>query len=152
VPTSPSTRYGEVDFIIRNQVDGIALIRGICHVSKGKKDGKFSNKILPINETSLKVKTSLLSAGTIECCLVYELVYQRNEIDPVMRYYRVFVAVRVFARPFTASYTASVVMFRAERGRFTGKEDDIKRLHKRFYESTWSTIHIHLHTLSGVRH
>jgi hypothetical protein len=106
------------------------LTRSICHVSRGKKDGKFSTKILPMCEASVKVKTSLLSAGTIECCLVYELVDQRNEIEPAMEDHHVYIAVRVFARPFINSYTASAVIFRTGWLSFSGSKYGMKRLHK----------------------
>jgi hypothetical protein len=129
---SPSTSilYGEVDFIIKNQVDDIVLVRGIFYISKGKRDGKFSTKILPMSEAFLKAKASLSSTGTIRCCLVYELVNQRDEIAPIMKNYRVFIAVIVFARSITNSYMASVVMFMAEQDKFTGRKDDIERLRK----------------------
>jgi hypothetical protein len=90
------------------------------------KDGDFSTKILPMNEASVKVKAMYMITGSIECCLVYELIGQRKS-EPVMED-QVFIAVRVFARSFTSSYAVSAVMFSAKRGRFTGKEDDIKRL------------------------
>jgi hypothetical protein len=126
--TSPSTLYGEVHFIIRNQADDIVLIPSICHIPKGEKDGDSSSKILPMSEASVKVKASLSSVGNIKCCMVYELVDQRNESEPIMEDHQVFIAVRVFARPFTSNYTVSAAMFSAKRGRFAGKEDDIKRL------------------------
>jgi hypothetical protein len=124
----PSIWYGEVDFIIKNQVDDMVLMRGICHVPKGKKDGKFSAMILPMSEVSVKVKASLLSARSIECFLVYELVKQRSESNSIMEDDQVFIAVRVFARPFASNCKVSVVMFMARRGQFTGNEDDMKRL------------------------
>jgi hypothetical protein len=126
--SSPSALYGEVHFIIRNQVDDIVLMPSICHMPRGEKDGDFSTKILPMSEASVKVKAEQMIAGRIECCLVYELIDRRNENEPVMEDHQVFIAVRVFARPFINNYKASAVMFHAKRGRFTGKEDDIKRL------------------------
>jgi hypothetical protein len=97
-------------------------------MSKGEKDDNFSTMILPMCDASVKVKATLSSAGSIRCCLVYELVDQRNESNPIMEDHRVFIAIRVFARPFTNSYKASAVMFMARKGQFTGSEDDMKRL------------------------
>jgi hypothetical protein len=102
----------------------------ICHVSRGKKDGNFSTKILPMSEASVKAKALFLLAKCIECCLVYELVDQRNESKPIMKYHQVFIAVRVFAIPLTKKYTVSAVMFMTGKGQFTGSEDDMKRLQK----------------------
>jgi hypothetical protein len=127
---SPSIWYGEVDFIIRNQVDDMVLMHGICHVSKGERDGDFSNMILPMCETSVKIKTSHLLAGSIKCCLVYELIDQKNEHKSIMEHHQVFIAVRVFARPLIKKYKASAVMFMARKGQFTGSENDMKRLKK----------------------
>jgi hypothetical protein len=122
--------YGEVDFIIRNQVDDIVLMPSICHVSRGKKDGNFSTKILPMSEASMKAKALFLLAKRIECCLVYELIDQRNESKSIMKYHQVFIAVRVFAIPLTKKYTVSAVMFMTRSGQFTGSEDDMRRLEK----------------------
>jgi hypothetical protein len=127
---SPSIRFGEVEFIVKNQVDDITLMLSICHVPRGGKDSNFSPMILPMCESSVKVKTSLSSAGSVECCLVYELINQRNESEPVMEDHQVFIAVRVFARPLTNKYKASVAMFMARNGQFTGGEGDMKRLKK----------------------
>jgi hypothetical protein len=128
VATSPSTWHGDVGFIIRNQVDDMVLMRGICHVSKGEKEGDFSTMILPKRSASIKVKPSLLSFGNIECCLVYELIDQRNEHKPIMEFHQVFIAVRVFAIPLFNKYKASVVMFMVREGQFTGSKADMKRL------------------------
>jgi hypothetical protein len=126
--SSPSTLYGEVHFIIRNQVNDIVLMYSICHVQKGEKDDDFSTKILPMSEVFVKVKAANTVAGRLECCLVYELVDQRDESKPLMEDHQVFIAVRLFAKSLTNSYTASAAMFSVKRGRSTGKEDDIKRL------------------------
>jgi hypothetical protein len=128
VLTSPSIWYGEVDFIIRNQVNNIALIRGTCHVSKGEKYGDFNTMITPMNEASVKVKISLSSFESIECCLVYELVNQRNESNPIMEDHQVFIAVRVSAKSLISKYKASAVMFMTRMGQFAGSEGDIRRL------------------------
>jgi hypothetical protein len=128
--TSPSIWYGEVDFIIRNQVDDMMLVRGICHVSEGKRNNNFSTVILPKRSASVKVQTIASLARSIKCCLVYELVDQRNENKSIIKYHQVFVAVRVFARPFIKKYKASAVLFMAKNGQFTGSEDDMKRLKK----------------------
>jgi hypothetical protein len=125
---SPSTLYGKVDFIIRNQVDDMVLMRGICHVSKGEKDGNFNTMILPRRSASMRVKASLLSAGGTECCLVYELIDQRNEHKPIMEYHQVFIAVRMFAIPLIRKYKAAAVMFMARKGQFTDSKDNMKRL------------------------
>jgi hypothetical protein len=69
-------------------------------------------------------------AGSIECCLVYELVDQRNESKPIMEFHQVFIAVRVFAIPLIKKYKASAVMFMVKKGQFTGSKDDMKRLKK----------------------
>jgi hypothetical protein len=61
---------------------------------------------------------------------VYELINQRNESEPIMEDHQVFIAVRVFARPLMNNYRASSAIFMAKRDKFTGKEDDIKQLHK----------------------
>jgi hypothetical protein len=128
--SSPSALYGEVHFIIRNQVDDIVLMPSVCYIPRGEKDGDFSTKIPPMSEVSMKVKVSLSLVGNIECCLVYELVDQRNESEPVMEDHQVFIAVRVFARPFTNKYKASAAVFSARKDRFTDKGDDIKQLKK----------------------
>jgi hypothetical protein len=128
--SSPSTWHGEVDFIIRNQVDDMVLMRGICHVSKGEKDGNFSTMVLPMSEAFVKVKASHSLVGSIECSLMYELIDQRSEYRPIMDYHQVFIAVRVFARPFLNKYKVSAVMFMARKGQFTGSEEDIKQLKK----------------------
>jgi hypothetical protein len=106
------------------------LISSICHVSKGENDGDFGTKILPMNEASVKVKASLSSVGNVECCLVYELIDQRNENKPIIEDHQVFIAVKVLARPLTNNYKASAAMFMARNGQFTGSEDDMKRLNK----------------------
>jgi hypothetical protein len=133
VVASPSPSIwsgGEVDFTIRNQVSDIALMRGICHVSSGEKDGDFSVMILPMGEASVKVKAAHMIAGRIECCLVYELIDQKNESEPFIEGHQVFIAVRVFARSFINSYKASAVMFMARKNQFIGSEDDINQLKK----------------------
>jgi hypothetical protein len=122
--------YGEVDFIIRNQVDDMAMMHGICHVLKGERSGNFNTMILSTSRTSVKVKASLLSFGSIECCLVYELIDQRNETKLIMGFHQVFIAVRVFARPLINKYKASAVMFMVREGQFTGSKEDMKRLKK----------------------
>jgi hypothetical protein len=109
----------------------MALIHGICHVLKGEKDGKCSTMILPKRSTFIKVKTSHMMAGRIKCCMVYELIDQRNENKPVMGDYQVFIAVRVFAMPLIKKYSASAVIFMARKGQFTGSKDNIKQLQKR---------------------
>jgi hypothetical protein len=126
--SSPSALYGEVHFIIRNQVNDIVLMPSICHIPKGKENGDLSTRILPMSEAFVKVKAAHMIAGRIECCLVYELIDQRDESEPIMKEHQVFIAVRVFARSLTNKYKASAAMFRAKKGKFTGKEDDIKRL------------------------
>jgi hypothetical protein len=125
---SPSTLY-EINFIVRNQAKSLVLMRGICHVSKRRKEGNFITDIPFENEASVKVKAEHIIAGSIDCCLVYEIVRRGDESEPLMEWnYQVFIAVRVFARPIMNKYKASVVIFRAKRGRFTGSEDDIKQL------------------------
>jgi hypothetical protein len=128
VATSPSVWYSKVDFIIRNQVDDMVLMPSICHMPKGKMDGDFSTMILPKRSVSIKVKASHMIAGRIKCCLVYELVDQKNENKPIMGYHQVFIAVNVIIIPFTNNYKAFVVMFMARKGQFTGSEEDMKRL------------------------
>jgi hypothetical protein len=182
VTASPSPSIwsgGEVDFIIRNQVDDI----------------------LPRRSASVKVKAPLSSAGGIECCFVYELIDQRNESKPIMGLYQVFIAVRVFAIPLIKKYDASAVMFMTRKDQFIGSKCDMKwlkeemkrlneemkqlkveikqpneemkrlkeemkrinadmkrldegmkRLKRAFYESTWSIMNILLHVTSKVRH
>jgi DNA helicase IV len=133
VKTRPSPSIwsdDEVDFIIENQVDDIALMHGICHVSRGKKEGDFSTMILPKKSASIKVKASHIMARSIKCCLVYELIDQRNESKSIMEYHQAFIAVRVFARPLIKKYKASAVIFMARKDQFTGSEDDMKRLKK----------------------
>jgi hypothetical protein len=121
--------YGEVDFIIRNQIDDMVLIRGRCHISKGEKDSDFNNIILPKRSVSVRVRASYMIAGRIECCLVYELVDQKNESKSIMEYHQVFIAVRVLVIPFK-KYKASAVMFMARKYQFTGSKYDMKRLKK----------------------
>jgi hypothetical protein len=108
--------YGGVDFIIRNLVDDMALMHGICHITKGEKDGNFSTMILPKRSASVKVKA----------------------------YYQAFIAIRVFAVPLIKRYNASAVMFTARRGQFTGGKEDIKRLkgilREHLVNSTYSFI------------
>jgi hypothetical protein len=104
------------------------LVPSIYHIPKREKDGGFNTKILPMSEASVRVKAFHLLTGRIECCLVYELVDQKNESESVVEGHQVFIAVRVFVRPLANSYTASIAMFSVKRGRFTGKEGDIKRL------------------------
>jgi hypothetical protein len=106
----------------------MVLMHGTCHITKGEKDGDFKAMILPKRSAYIKVRPSLLSFGSIECCVVYELVDQRNEHKPIMEYHQVFIAVRVFAMPLIKKYNASAVMLMARKGQFTGSKDDIKRL------------------------
>jgi hypothetical protein len=129
VATSPSVWYSKVDFIIRNQVDDMVLMPSICHMPKGKMDGDFSTMILPKRSVSIKVKASHMIAGRIKCCLVYELVDQKNESKSIMEYHQVFIAVRVLVIPFK-KYKASAVMFMARKYQFTGSKYDMKRLKK----------------------
>jgi hypothetical protein len=126
--TSSSIWYGEVDFIIKNQVDDMVLMHGICHISKGEKDGDFSTMILPRRSAFVKVRASHMIAGRIKCCLVYELVDQRNENRPIMDYYQVFIAVRVSFKPLINKYKASAVIFKARNDQFTGSKDNMKQL------------------------
>jgi hypothetical protein len=128
VTPSPSIWYSEIDFNIRNQVDDMVLMRGICHVSKGEKYGSFSTMILPKRSTSVKVRASHMVAGRVKCCLVYELIDQRNEHKSIMDYHQVFIAVKVSVKPLINSYKASAVMFMTKSGQFTGSEEDMKRL------------------------
>jgi hypothetical protein len=120
--------YGEVDFIIRNQVDDIVLMRGICHVSKGEKYDDFRTMIMPGRSASIKVRASHMIAGRVKCCLVYELVDQKNEQKSIMGYHQAFIAVRVSAKPLINSYKASAIMFMARNGQFTGSKEEMKRL------------------------
>jgi hypothetical protein len=128
VASSPSTLYSEVDFIIRNHVDDMVLMHGICHLSRGERDGDFSTMILPEGEAFVKIKASHLLAGSIKCCLIYELVDQKNEHKSIMEHHQVFIAVRVFARPLIKKYKASAVIFMARKGQFTGKKEEMRRL------------------------
>jgi hypothetical protein len=128
IKPNTSIWYSEVDFIIRNQIDDMVLMHGICHVSKGEKHDDFSTMILPRRSASVKVKASHMIAGRIKCCLVYELIDQRNENKPVMGFHQVFIAVRVSVRPLIKKYKASAVMFMAGKGQFTGSKEDMKRL------------------------
>jgi hypothetical protein len=130
VATKPNTSvwYSEVDFIIRNQVDDLVLMHGICHVSKGEKYGDFSTMILPRTSISTKVKASHIIAGRIKCCLVYELVDQKSESKSLVEFHQVFIAVRVSAKPLIKKYKASAVMFMAKDGQFTGSKGNMKRL------------------------
>jgi hypothetical protein len=133
VPTSPSLSIwsgGEVEIIIRNEVDDMALMHGICYVSSGERVSKFKDRILPRRSASVKVKTSHLLAGSIKCCLVYELIDQRNERMPIVGFNQVFIAVKVSARPRFNKYKASAAMFMAERGQFIGSKDEMRRLKK----------------------
>jgi hypothetical protein len=127
----PSIWYGEVNFIIRNQVEDMVLMHGICHVSKGEKDGDFSTKIPPKRSAFIKVKASHMIAGRIRCCLVYELIDQRNEHKPIVEYHQIFVAVRVSTNPFIKKYKASAAIFMARKGLFTGSKDNMKQLKRR---------------------
>jgi hypothetical protein len=127
---SPSTWYNEVTFIIRNQVDDMVLMHGICHASKGEKNGDFSTMILPRRSASVKVKASHMLSGRIKCCLVYELIDQRNESKPLIEFHQVFIAVRVFANPLFNKYRVSTVVFMVRKGQFTGSKDDMKQLEK----------------------
>jgi hypothetical protein len=108
----------------------MVLMNGICHIPKGKKDGDFGTTILPRRSTSIKVKASRILAGRIKCCLVYELVDQKNENKSITDYHQVFIAVKVSIKPLINSYKASVVMFRAKKNQFTGSKEDMKRLKK----------------------
>jgi hypothetical protein len=119
--------YDKIEFIIRNQVNDMALMHGICHVSKGEREGDFNTTILPKESASVKVRASHLLAGCIECCLVYELIDQRNESKPIMEDYHVFIAVEVSTIPFI-KYKASSVIFRSRKRDFTGSENNIKEL------------------------
>jgi hypothetical protein len=129
----------------------MVLKRGIYHVSKGERYGDFNTMILPGRSTYFKVRASHMLAGRTKCCLVYELVDQRNENKPLMGYHQVFIVVRVSIRPLVNSYKASAVMFMAKDGQFTGKKEDMKRLKRTFYESTWSIIHILLYVPSEIK-
>jgi hypothetical protein len=106
----------------------MVLMHGICHVSKGEKDGDFSAMILPRRSGSVKVKPSLSSFGSIECWLVYELVDQRNEHKPIMGFHQVFIAVKAFVKPLIKKYKASAAMFMVREGQFTDNKDNMKRL------------------------
>jgi hypothetical protein len=128
VTPSPSIWYSEIDFNIRNQVDDMVLMNSICHVSKGEKYGDFSTMILPKRSAFVKVRAAHIIAGRVKCCLVYELVDQRNEYKPIMGYHQVFVAVRVSVKPLIKKYKASAIIFMAKKGQFTGSKDDMKRL------------------------
>jgi hypothetical protein len=94
----------------------MVLMHGICHISKGEKDGDFSTIILPRRSTFVKIRALHMIAGRIKCCLVYELVDQRNEHKPIMGFYQVFIVVRVSVKPLINKYKASTVMFMARRG------------------------------------
>jgi hypothetical protein len=109
----------------------MVLLRGICHMSSGERDGDFSTMILSRRSALVKAKTSNLLAGRIECCLVYELVDQRNEHKSITIYHQVFIAVKVSAIPLINMHKASAVMFMAREGEFTGSKDDMKRLKKK---------------------
>jgi hypothetical protein len=106
----------------------MVLMHGICHVSKGEKDDNFSATILPKRSALINVKASRMIAGRIKCCLVYELVDQRNESKALIEFHQVFIAVRVSSRPLTNNYKASAVMFMARKDQFTGSKDDMKQL------------------------
>jgi hypothetical protein len=108
----------------------MVLMRGICHVLKGKKDGDFNTMILPKRSTSIKVRATHVIAGRINCCLVYELVDQKNESKPLIEFHQVFIAVRVSVKPLINSYKASAVMFMVKKDQFTGSEDDMRRLRR----------------------
>jgi hypothetical protein len=97
-------------------------------VSKGEKSDNFSTMILPRRSAYVKVKASHMLAGRIECCLVYEIVDQRNENKPIIEFHQVFIAVRVFASPFISKYKASAVMFMARKGQVTDSKNNIERL------------------------
>jgi hypothetical protein len=127
---SPSFWLSEVNFIIRNQVHNIVLIRGICYILKGKKDGELSATILPKNKAAMRVKGLLLSGGIIESCLVYELIDQRNESEPLMEDHQVFIAVRVFVIPLINKCGVSAAIFMARKDQFSGSKDDMKQLQK----------------------
>jgi DNA helicase IV len=102
----------------------------ICHVSKGERVDDFNNMILPKRSASIKVQTMASLARSIKCCLVYELIDQRNESKPIIDFHQVFIAVRVFVRPLIKKYKASAVMFMARSGQFTGKKEEMKQLKK----------------------
>jgi hypothetical protein len=106
----------------------MVLMHGICYISKGEKNGDFSTKILPKRSTFVKVKASYMMAGRIKCCLVYELVDQKNESKSIMGYHQVFMAARVSINPFIKKYKTSAVIFMAKKGQFTGSKDNIKQL------------------------
>jgi hypothetical protein len=127
----PSIWHGELEIIIRNQIDDMELRHGICHVSRGERIGDFSAVIMPRSKASTRFRALMSSAGCIECCLVYELIDQRNERVPIMANHQVFVAVRGLIVPLTSRCKASTAMFMARRGQFTGSENDIRRLKNR---------------------
>jgi hypothetical protein len=104
------------------------MLRSLPHVSKRQKDSEHSTMILPKKSEYVKVKRSLLLAGRIECCLVYELIDQRNEHKPIMDFHQVFIAVRVSAMPLIKKYSTSAVMFMARKDQFTGRKEEMKRL------------------------
>jgi hypothetical protein len=108
----------------------MVLMRGICHVSKGVKDGNFNTMILPRRSAFMKFRALHMLARGIKCCLVYELVDQRNESKLIMEYHQVFIAVRISAKPLFSKCKASAVVFRARKGQFTGERHDMKRLKK----------------------
>jgi hypothetical protein len=125
---SAARNDSQVVFSITNQLDDMALIRGICYVARGYKDGDFSTTIYPRRSASVKIQATTSLGGSIDCYLVYELIDQRNGNKPVTGSHQVFIAIRVFARPSIGKYKASAVIFTAKDGIFTGKEKDITRL------------------------
>jgi hypothetical protein len=128
VPAGPITWYDKIDFIIGNQFNDIALMRGICYVTKGEKIGDFSTMIPPKRSAYVKFKALLLSYGDVECCVVYELVNQRNESKPIMEDYQVFIAVMASATLFVKKCKVLAAIFMARNGQFAGSKDDMKRL------------------------
>jgi hypothetical protein len=106
----------------------MVLMRGICHISKGEKDAYFNTMILPKRSTSVKAKAAHMLAGRVKCCLVYELIDQRNESKPLIEFHQVFIAIRVIIIPLINKYKASAVIFMARKCQFTGSKDNMKRL------------------------
>jgi hypothetical protein len=101
---------------------------GICRASKGSVDGRFNTTILPNSEASVKVKPSMFSTKGIDFCLVYELVDQRNESEPLMEDDQVFIAVNVVDKSHNSKREVSAAIFKTRKGQFIGKKGDMKRL------------------------
>jgi Holliday junction resolvase RusA-like endonuclease len=124
------SRCRKVVINIQNKCKDIKLDSGTCTVLKGNKNHyTISSPIPPDGRKNaiVRAKCRMGVPGSIECCIVYELLDPQRQREPLCQGYRVFIVIYLFVDS-PSKYETKVFLFRTTSRSFAGGKNDIIKL------------------------